>query len=134
PPAPFAPKGKASLDRRPGANPLEPVFEARKVFKPLALVLVGYDPAPAGYISDRIAPGEVVAVLEAPLHDAIEPVHFVRVAPDRIRDLLLGVLAEVMGLARHGAKPSHLPEQPLVDLNSLALTRGVELSRLAPEI
>src|SRR5690606_32043497 len=80
--APLAPKGKASPDRRAGANPLEPVLEMGEVFKPLALVPVGYDPAPGGHVSDRITARKVVAVLEAPVHDAIEPVHLIGVTPD----------------------------------------------------
>src|SRR5690606_16739764 len=65
---------------------------------------------------------------------AIEPVHLIGVTPDRIGNLLLRVLAEMMGLARHRTKPSHLPEQPLVDLASLPFARGIEFPRLAAEI
>src|SRR5690554_5880889 len=133
-PAPFATEGKSPPNSRAGANPLKPVLQEWEIFKPLALVLIGYDPAPAGHISNRVASSKIVPVLQALVHHAIEPVRLVGIPLDCIGYLVLGVLTEVMGLARHRTKPSHLPEQPLVNLNSRPLGGRIEPASLASEI
>src|ERR1700720_746754 len=106
----------------------------RKLRKILALALGEADPADAGDVGNGITPGQKFALGKARVHDAVEPVDLVRIALERIRDLLRRVTAEVDRLPRHRAEPAHLPEQPLVDRDAGALVARIELSGLAAEI
>ena len=50
---------------------------------------------------------------EALVQHAVEPLHLVGVALDRVGDLFGRVEAEVVGLAEHRADAAHLEHQPL---------------------
>ena len=57
---------------------------------------------------------------EAFVEYAIEPVGFLDVAIDRVRELLRCVVREMMVLACHRTKPTHLPEEPFHDQHAAA--------------
>ena len=91
-------------------------------------------PTNASNVSDRILAGEELSVLEPPIHDAIDSVHLIAEALDRVRQLLGRIVSKVVRLAGFGAEIGHLPEQPLVDFDATALVLRIELSGLAAEI
>jgi len=80
----FASERKASLDRRSGANPLEPAFEAGKVCKLLALALIGHDPAPVRHIRDRPTPVEMIVAFKTSAEDAAKPLSLAHKAVDHL--------------------------------------------------
>src|ERR1043165_664295 len=49
-------------------------------------------------------------------------------------NLLDRIIHEVIGLARHGAEASHLPEQPFLHLDALTLIGGIELPGFAAQV
>src|SRR6266436_5218403 len=98
---------------RPLADGLEPALEMRKVVDVLALVLVPHHPGIARHIRDRIIAGDELAILQAFVEHAVEPVGLVHIAVDGVFDFFLGVITEVMVLPRHRTEPAHLPERPL---------------------
>src|SRR5262249_3209004 len=71
---------------------------------------------------------------------AVKPIYFAEIAMLCVCELFgiidepWGIVFEMPGLTRHRPKISHLPEQPLFDLNAPALVAGIELAALAPEI
>src|SRR5262245_30986826 len=113
---------------------LVPRLKVGEVGEVLPLVLVGPHPRIARHVGDRIVAGKIGPVLEARVHDAVEPVNLVGVAIDGVGDLLLRIVAEVVRLAAVGAEVRHLPEEPLLNFQARALLRWVELARLAPKI
>src|SRR5262249_52780690 len=124
----------AAIDRWPRVHPIEPALEIRKLLEVLSLPTPVAGPADARHIGDRIATGEKIAILQAAIHHAIEPVDLVGEALGGVRRLRGRVETEVMTPAGLGAEIGHLPEQPLIDFNTSALIARIELAGLAPEI
>ena len=109
-------------------------MEALALENNLALALLARRPADARHVGDRIFARKERRGPRADVHHAVEPVHLVGVAVDRIWNLLRRVEAEMVRLPRHRPEPAHLPEQPLIDLDARTLVRRIELAGLAPEI
>jgi len=91
-------------------------------------------PTDASNIGDRIFAGEEFSIREASVHDAVDSVHLIAEALDRIGQFLRRIVSKVVRLAGFGAEIGHLPEQPLVDFDATALVARIELSGLAAEI
>src|SRR3984957_6775266 len=119
---------------RPLADGLKPALEMRKVVDVLALVLVRHHPGIARHVRDRIIAGDEFAIGEPLVEHAIETIGLVHIAVDRVFDFLLGVVAEVMVLARHRPEPAHLPERPLQGVVTAVDIGGKKLSGLLGEI
>src|SRR5690606_18759003 len=100
----------------------------------LPLALPRLDPADAGHVGNRIVSGEEGPVGQSLVHDAIEPLGLAGVAVDGVFDGFRRIAAKMMGLAGHRAETPNLPEQPLLDLDALALVSGIEAASLTAEI
>ena len=89
--APFEAKVETPLDGRPGTNPFKPVLEAGKVFELLTQIFVWNNPVPTGPISTthvryQIATAEIIPILEARIHNARKPFHFIGASFDSLRN------------------------------------------------
>src|SRR5450432_429292 len=113
---------------------LPPSLHIGKLVDVLALPLPAFHHAPAGHVSDGISARDIIAILKALVQDAIETVHLVGVARNRVFNRLGRVAAEMMRLARHRAKAAHLPKQPFVHFHPAPFVLGIELAGLASEI
>src|SRR5712691_9462342 len=71
------------------------------------------DPWIAGDVGDRVAAGDEVATLQAPVEHAEQARRLGAVALDRIRHRLARVGTEVAVLRAHRSEPADLPELPL---------------------
>src|SRR5271154_4961438 len=85
----------------------------RKLLEFLTLILERHDPRIAGHVGDRILAADEFAIREPLVEHAVETVGLVHVAVDRVRNLVLRIIAEVMVLSGHWSEPAHLPERPL---------------------
>src|SRR5690606_40457394 len=113
---------------------LIPAIQVGEIIEVLPLPLMRLDPSDRSHVGDGIVARQELAVCQPLVHDAVQPVALVRIALDRVLDLLLGIVAEVMRLARHWPKATPLPEQPLLTLDAGTLIRRIELAELASEI
>src|SRR3954447_19614431 len=118
----------------PLADGLEPALEMREVVDVLALVLVRHDPGIARHVGNGVIAGDELAIGEALVEYAIQPVGLVDIAVDGVLDLFLGVVREVMVLPRHRAQPAHLPESPLDRVVAAKEIGGEKLAGLIGEI
>src|SRR5580765_1384742 len=132
--AEFEPECHAALDRWPRLHSLQPALEVRKFVDVLPLPFPAIHPTDQRHVGDGIFAGDEWPILEADVHDTVKAVHLVDVAVDRIGQCFHGVILEVVDLARHRPDATHLPEQPLIDLDARAFVGGIKLSGLAPEI
>ena len=112
----------------------------RFVLQRLLLAFPKRGPGPDRHIGNRkeIAGGEF-GPGQLPVKHAIKPRHLVAIAVFGIGQVLgrihrRGVFEKVMRLARHRANATHLPHQPLIHGNSVALYGAIELSGLAGEV
>lgn len=117
-----APHGRAPAHR------FEPAPEIGKIFELLAQTLVRHDPGIARHVSDRIGAGDEFAIAQPLVRHGIETIGLVDVPVDRVGNLHGRAQAEVVVLARHGAKTAHLPEQSLQHLDPAAKILGNELA------
>src|SRR5690606_23311559 len=111
-----------------------PALQMREIVQVLPLRLMGPGPADRRHVGDGIFTRQELPIGQLLVHDAIETVALVRVALDRVFDLFLRVIAEMVRLPGHRAKAADLPEQPFLDPNPRPLVRRIELAELAPEI
>ena len=93
-----------------------------------------HDPGVAGHIGNRIVACDEGPVGELSVEHAIEPVGFLDVALDRIRDLVGRILREVVVLSGHRTKAAHLPEQPFQCVGAAARVARQEPAGLFGEI
>src|SRR5579872_3237441 len=106
---------------RPGGDGVEPALHVREFAEvDAAHVGVGH-PRIADHVGDRVfAGGQPFLVVQAKVHDAVEPVGFVVEALHRVSEvavvLVHGGAAEVALLAELGALVAGLPVHPLGDL------------------
>ncbi len=127
-------KRHAALDRRPGLHRFEPSLQVREFVDVLPLPLPAVGPADQRHVCNGVFAGDERTILETDVHDAVEAVHFVDVTIDRVGQCFHRVVLEVVHLPRHRPDASHLPEQPLLDLDAPALIGGIKLAGLASEI
>src|SRR5205823_5964352 len=125
---------ESALGRRPRLDRLLPALEVGEFLDVLSLALPAQRPSDTRHVGDRIFAGQEIAVGQTPVHHAIEAIDFVGIAFDSVLDWRGRVVAEMVGLPGHRTKPAHLPEQPLVDFNALALVRRIELAGLTSEV
>jgi hypothetical protein len=105
-----------------------------KLFSGGMRVIVDDDPGVCRDVGDRVRTREVVDLSEAPVEHAEQAVPLVRVALDRVRDLLLREHGEVPELPEHGADAAHLEHQPRERLVALRAARREELPRLFGQV
>jgi hypothetical protein len=123
-----------------GADLVEPALHVGLVVQRLLLPLPERGPAPDRHVGDGVEiAGDIAVVGELAVEHAVKPRHLGAVAILGIGQVLRrgeggGVFQEVMRLTGHRAKTAHLPHQPLVHGDALALGRAVEGAGLAGEV
>ena len=86
------------------------------------------------HIGDGILARDERAIGKVLIKDTVEAVRLIDISVDRIRNLHWRVLAEMMVLTGHRTEPTHLPEQPLGNLDLAPKVGGNELSGLLGQI
>src|SRR5262245_5067491 len=124
-----------TLHRGPRIDPVEPALYFRKLGPVDTVALAVAQPREDRDVRDRVLrPREVRLFRQALLHDAVQPPHFVAVAPDRVVDLLRhGVAAEMARLPHHRADVAHLEHHPLQRDVFTAVVARQQLAALAGE-
>ena len=107
---------------------LEPAFQLGEIFEVLPLRLVGNDPGIGRHVRDGIVARKIGRLREPSVQHAVETVRLIDVAVYRIGYLLRRIAREMMVLAGHGAKASHLPEKPFERRKAAAQILGQEFS------
>src|SRR5262249_56848355 len=113
---------------------LEPAPDIGKGAQVVAVAFGTARPTDASNIGDRIFAGEEFSIREASVHDAVDSVHLIAEALDRVGQFLRRIVSQVVRLAGFGAEIGHLPEQPLVNFDATPLVLRLELPGLAAEI
>jgi len=86
-------KGRFHLDRQAALHArtrqhcFEPASDIRKAAQVVAVALGPARPADARHVRDRVCPGKEFTVPEPRIHHAIDPIHLVAEALDRIRQI-----------------------------------------------
>ena len=78
------------------------------------------------------SPADPCAVAQPVVEHAVKAHRFVVVAIDRVLNLVLGVVVEVVGLAEHRADVAHLENQPLHRVVALAGVLRAGTCRFSP--
>src|SRR5690606_12048557 len=104
----------ASLHCRTRSDAVEPALHVRKVIKVNLLPLMACRPGKGRDIGHGIfVPGQPFRLPQTLVQDTIEAPGFVTIALLGIGDVFRRKAQEVMSLAEHRAKATHLPHQPL---------------------
>ncbi len=91
---------------------------------------VRHDPRVAGDVGDGEFIRDELAPFEPLVQHAVQARRFLHIAVDRIGQFLRRVHREVPVLARHGAEPAHLPEEPLRHHRAAAQVLGPQAAGL----
>src|SRR6516225_7306630 len=115
------PNLEAAPDRRTRQHGIAPAPHVLELAQVMPETLGAARPSDARDVGNRIAPGQELTVRQPSVHDPVDAIDLVHEAIDGIGKPLVRVVAEMARLPGLGPEIGHLPEQPLLDLNPVAL-------------
>src|SRR5262249_32328754 len=128
------PNLEAAPDRRTRQHGIAPAPHVLELAQVMPETLGAARPSDARDIGNRIAPGQELTVRQPSVHDPVDAIDLLHEPIDGIGKPLARVIAEMARLPGLRPEICHLPEQPLLNLNPVALVSRIEFAGLAAKI